>query len=187
MRKLTILVDMDDTIENLCEVWVEMLNEKHGRRVELCDIVDWDMSLFFPGLTREELYAPLFTRELYQRITPLPGARKHMEMLMDDGHKILLVTASHPATIQMKYELVIKRYFPFIDTKGIITAYEKQRIKGDVLIDDAPHNLENGDYIGVLFDSHHNKTYDAESNGFRRVKSWSEIYDYINKLCRKDD
>ena len=104
MKKLTILVDMDDTIENLCEVWVEMLNEKHGRRVELCDIVDWDISLFFPGLTKEELYAPLFTRELYRRITPMPGARKHMEMLMNDGHKVLLVTASHPATIQMKYE-----------------------------------------------------------------------------------
>lgn len=28
MSKLTILIDMDDTIENLCEAWVGYLNNK---------------------------------------------------------------------------------------------------------------------------------------------------------------
>ena len=29
MRHLTILVDMDDTIENLAEAWVDYLNARH--------------------------------------------------------------------------------------------------------------------------------------------------------------
>lgn len=27
MKRLTVLIDADDTIENLCEVWVNFLNE----------------------------------------------------------------------------------------------------------------------------------------------------------------
>lgn len=50
MKKLTILVDMDDTIENLCETWVAFLNETHGTTVHTDDIHDWDMTKAFPTI-----------------------------------------------------------------------------------------------------------------------------------------
>lgn len=40
MRHLTILVDMDDTIENLAEAWVAYLNARHQTSTNLSDITD---------------------------------------------------------------------------------------------------------------------------------------------------
>lgn len=60
MRHLTILVDMDDTIENLAEAWVAYLNARHQTSTNLSDITDWDISKAFPTLTKEQVYAPLF-------------------------------------------------------------------------------------------------------------------------------
>ena len=44
MKILTVLIDADDTIENLCEEWVKYLNEKHGTSVLLTDIKEWDIA-----------------------------------------------------------------------------------------------------------------------------------------------
>lgn len=48
MRHLTILVDMDDTIENLAEAWVAYLNARHQTSTNLSDITDWDI---FKGIS----------------------------------------------------------------------------------------------------------------------------------------
>ena len=94
MKKLTILVDMDDTIENLCETWVEFLNETHGTTVHKDDIHDWDMSKAFPTIEKQQVYDPLFNENMWKRVTPLPGAVEYLKRLIDDGHKVVIVTAS---------------------------------------------------------------------------------------------
>ena len=35
MKKLTILFDADDTVENLSDCWIAMLNERYGTSVTL--------------------------------------------------------------------------------------------------------------------------------------------------------
>lgn len=60
MKHLTILVDMDDTIESLASAWVDYLNARHGTTTKLTDITGWDISKAFPTLTNEQVYAPLF-------------------------------------------------------------------------------------------------------------------------------
>ena len=54
MRHLTILVDMDDTIENLAEAWVAYLNARHQTSTNLSDITDWDISKAFPIVRSED-------------------------------------------------------------------------------------------------------------------------------------
>ena len=51
MKKLTILVDMDDVLENLVECWVDELNKKCGSSLCEEDITDWRIAKFFPSLT----------------------------------------------------------------------------------------------------------------------------------------
>ena len=50
MKKLTILVDMDDTIEQLLKAWIAAVNSKFGTAVTYDDIKSWDVSEAFPGL-----------------------------------------------------------------------------------------------------------------------------------------
>ena len=183
MKKLTVLIDADDTIENLCEAWVKYLNEKHNTSVLLTDIKEWDMTKAFPTLSKDEVFEPLFNEELWKRVTPLPGAVENIKKLIDDGHKIVIVTSSHPYTVSLKWRYVFERYFPFISTHDVIFASQKQLIKGDVMVDDAPHNLVGGDYLKLLFDAPHNQSFDTESHLVTRVRNWDEVYFSINYIA----
>lgn len=185
-RELTILVDMDDTLENLSEIWISSLNESHGTTVCVDDIREWDMTKSFPTIEGSQVYAPLFDENMWKRVTPLPGAVEYLKRLIDDGHKVVIVTASHQDTVAMKLNNVLFRYFPYLSTKDVIVTSQKQMISGDVMIDDAPHNLEGGDYYGILVTASHNRNYDAESHGFVRADTWEEIYDIVCNYARKE-
>jgi len=183
MQKLTVLIDMDDTIENFCEIWIKFLNKTHGTNVVIDDVKEWDMSKAFPDLSKEELYAPIYETEFWRSVTPLPDSVKYVKQIIDDGHKVVIVTASHPNTISMKLENVLFKYFPFFNISDVIFTSQKQLIQGDVLIDDGPHNLENGRYFKILYDAPHNRYYDAEANGVTRANNWEEVYQIINTIA----
>lgn len=186
MRKLTILVDMDDTLENLCETWISFLNKAHGTNVGVDDIKDWDITKAFPTIEKELVFAPLLNENMWRKVEPLPGAIEYLKMLIDDGHKVVIVTASHQNTVAMKLNNVLFKYFPYLSTKDVIVASQKQLICGDIMIDDAPHNLEGGNYRGILITAPHNRTYDAESNGFVRADTWKDIYNIVCDYARKE-
>lgn len=147
MRHLTILVDMDDTIENLAEAWVAYLNARHQTSTNLSDITDWDISKAFPTLTKEQVYAPLFEDAFWSWVKPMEGASEALQKLIADGHTVLIVTTSNYQTLAAKMEQVLFHYFPFLTWNDVIITAHKQLIKGDVLVDDGIHNLEGGDYF----------------------------------------
>ena len=43
MAKLTVLIDMDDVIEDLLGAWVQALNTKFGTDVKAEDISSWEI------------------------------------------------------------------------------------------------------------------------------------------------
>lgn len=186
MNKLTILVDMDDTLENLSETWVTFLNETYGTNVHPNDVSSWDMSKNFSSLEASQIFSPLFNEKMWERVKPLPGAVDYLKRLIDDGHNVVIVTASHHDTIAMKLNNVLFKYFPYLSIKDVIVSSQKQLIRGDVMIDDAPHNLEGGNYYGILMSAPHNKGYDAEENGFVRANTWEEIYSIVCNYARKE-
>ena len=67
IKRLTILIDMDDVLENLVECWVAALNRKHGTTVKPEDITNWLIGEFFPSLTKEELFALKKEIDIYFR------------------------------------------------------------------------------------------------------------------------
>lgn len=181
MNKWTILFDADDTVENLCDCWIAMLNERYGTSVTLEDVRDWDIALAFPTLTKEQVFGVLRDDELWRRITPIPGAVEVLQKLHDEGHQLYMVTASDYRTCKTKVERLLE-LFPFLDWEHIIITSNKQMIRGDILIDDGPHNLVDGEYIKILFDRPHNRNYDDTGKGMLRLHTWEEIDTVIHKL-----
>lgn len=59
MKKLTILIDMDDTLEDLLGAWVSYLNTQYGTNVHKEDIRQWDISVAFPSLSKTQVYEPI--------------------------------------------------------------------------------------------------------------------------------
>lgn len=185
MKTFTILVDMDNVLENLDVVWVDELNKRHGLRMTPDDITEWDMSKFYPGLKRDEVFAPLHDEAVWKRVEPLPYAQEAVSGLKKDGHDVIVVTASHPDTVKYKYDW-LERYFPEIRYKDIIFCARKQQVLGNFLIDDAPHNLFGGLYTPILFCAPHNKAWEPSKPGEYhcwRAKDWHETENLIRAIA----
>ena len=179
---MRILVDMDDTIEQLLQAWLDGLNRQYGRNVAYDDIMDWDLTKAYPGLSFQEVYGVPLQPGFWKTVKPIPGAAEGLKKLMDDGHEVFIVTATPYQSVQEKMGDLLFHYFPFLKWDQLIITFRKQMIKGDVMIDDGVHNLEGGDYVKILMSAPHNLSYDAEANGMIRVRNWTEILDVIEKL-----
>lgn len=199
-KKLTILVDMDDTIEELLIHWIAYLNQEYGTDVKMDDITGWSVQDAFPDLTAEQVYRPLTEDDFWRSVTPKPDAQQYLHKLMEDGHEIYITTSSTYKTIPAKMEYVLFRYFPWISWDHVVIATKKQMIHGDVMVDDGPHNLEDGCYYKILMDAPHNRRYKPPRNGFFqekkfvpvldklrnhmiRIKNWEEAYNVITNLA----
>ena len=183
--EMVILIDIDDTIEYLCRTWCKWLNLKYGTNVKYRNITNWDLSVFFPSLSRDQVYEPLHNANFWKIVPPMLDAIKYIKMLINEGNKVYLCTSTDYRNIRPKFEYVIQKYFPYISWNQVIVAANKQMIRGDILVDDAPHNLENGKYYKILMSAPHNKNYNAEKNGMIRVNSWREIYNTIHLIKQK--
>ena len=178
---ITILIDVDDTIEDLCGAWCKQLNNKYGTNVQKEDVTDWDIHKFFPMLTREQVFEPIHRDDFWKAVEPKQDAIEYVKRLLDEGFQVYLCTSTDYRNVWAKYEYVIKPHFPYIEWSNVIIAYKKQMVKADFLIDDGIHNLEGGEYIKILMTAPHNKFYDATANGIYRVNNWKEIYKIIHK------
>ena len=184
MKKLTILCDADETIEDLLPYWLEELNNKYGFSVKKEDIKSWNVRAAYPTLTQQQVDEPVFNDELWSKITPIKDSSRYLQKLIEDGHDVYIVTAANYQSIRAKVNKLLE-LFPFFDYKKIISTWNKQLIKGDILIDDGIHNLVGGDYIKFLYDQPHNQYINEENYGITRVKSWVEIYERICEIANK--
>lgn len=185
-KRLTVLVDMDDTLENLCETWINCLNEEHGTNVQLDDVHEWEFCNLFPSISKDAVYAPLYTQKLWERVKPLPGAAEYLKRLIDDGHRVAVVTASHHETVAMKLNLVLFKYFPYLSYEDVIVASQKDLVRGDVLVDDGIHNFTGDRKLKLLMTAAHNRDID-EGYEIKRVNDWPEIYREITNFAIAND
>lgn len=185
-KDYTILIDCDDTIIDLLEPWVKELNKRFNLTVSVDDITAWDMHLFFPTLTHEELISPLIDQDFWRALKPKADAVEILPKLIKEGYSIYVCTATDYRNFGVKVGDLLLKYFPDLTERQIISCIHKQMILGDILIDDNILNLVDGQYQGFLFTAQHNKTLDSVKllqNKIHRVNNWYECYDLIHKMC----
>lgn len=182
---MTVLIDVDDVLNNLCEVWCRNLNSRYGTQVEVKDITNWEISKFFPALTKEQIFEPLNHEEFWKSVEPRHDAVEYVSKLYNEGFDIYICTATDYKSIKFKYEHLILKYFPYIRWNHVIVAYQKQMIYADVLIDDCVQNLEGGNYIKILMTMPYNKDFDAKANEMVRVYNWKDVYRIISRLRKE--
>ena len=180
---MTILVDLDDTIEQLLAALVKRANERFCRNATVDDVTDWSIVCAFPGIAKREILDFMREPDFWEEVKPVPGAAEALKHFMDEGHQVYIVTATEAEHVHGKMERVLFRYFPFLSWDQVIITGRKQMIRGDVLIDDGIHNLEGGEYRKILFTAPYNREYDAEANGVIRVSSWDEIVRIIDEMA----
>ncbi len=179
MKKLRILCDADDTIENLAVHWIAELNSKYNKNVDCENRHSWDMCASFPDLTAEQVLEPLYNDNFWDKITPVTDSELYLKKLVNDGHEVFIVTASNLETKSAKTNKLLQM-FPFLKKDNIIFTYNKQQIDGDVLVDDGVHNLLGGSYKKLLYNQPYNANVDEEKHDIMRVYSWRDVYE---KVC----
>ena len=191
---MIILVDMDDTIENLGLAWVDYLNRNYEKNVEWNNICNWDMQIAYPSLTNEQIYGALDDENLWDAVTVKEDAPYYLKKLIDEGNDVFIVTAAWYKTIPPKVEKCLIKYFPFLKWEQVIVTSSKHLIKGDILVDDNPQNFVGGDYFGILFTAPHNLNFDDTKVDLIRVDNWKSAYliiksyqDAINHVGESND
>ena len=179
---MTILVDLDDTLEQLLAALVKRANERFHRNAAVDDVTDWSIVCAFPGITKQEILDFMREADFWEDVKPVPGAAEALKHFRDEGHEVYIVTATEMEHVTDKMRDLLFRCFPFLSWDQVIITSHKQMIQGDVLIDDGIHNLEGGTYRKILFTAPYNRHYDAEANHMIRVSSWDEIIRIIDGM-----
>lgn len=184
--EITVLVDMDDTIENLCDAWVNYLNKEHNLSVSPSDIVHWDMCKAFPSLSKTQVYKPLHDPNMWKSVTPKKDAQIYLKRLIDDGYSVYLCTSTNYDVTTPKMTYILNRYFPYIDWKKLITAHDKFMVRGDIIIDDGPHNFDSSRRLCILYDTPHNQEFDdCASSNTVRAHGWEDVYNIVGRYYDK--
>lgn len=137
--KKIILVDMDDTICHLVKRCIYHHNTRWAEHpIAYENVVGWDMSkIWHPECTEKDFFG-------------VPGLYEELELFdehvveemykLHQDYDVNIVTAAWPEAVIGKW-VWLQKHMPFIPHANFCVWKKKWLIQGDLLIDDAVHNL----------------------------------------------
>jgi 5'-nucleotidase len=188
----TLLVDLDGILADLTTSpngWYDRYNAMHPDNVLTQEnVVEWDIK---NARHTKDLFKVLSEPGLFRGLSPLAGSQEGLKALY-----IYIVTAATATTYTIKEKLEwLDEHFDFMDRRHFIAAYNKSLIRGDFLIDDGPHNIEdwleaNNDGKVVTIDYPYNRDINprtalrvTRTYGYRDTHSaWEQIVRELKAL-----
>ena len=139
------------------------------------------------GVADKEQYQSLHRfavtqRDLFKTEPMIPGARKYLRKLSDEGYRIRIIT--HRLYIHYFHEVAVHQTIEWLDHHGIpyrdlCFMREKDQVGADIYIEDTPENLERlrmrGHYA-ICFANSTNRHI-----GQPRAQTWEEVYRLVKK------
>lgn len=167
---MRIAIDVDMTIVDSGNMWLEWLEEKAGRRVERGPWMPYNLATLFPEMDNEEGMGFWKSASLYDECLPMEGAVDSLEAMHRAGHKIVFVSYVMGNHFESKQNF-LKRHFPF--HSGFIATREKHLVTAaDVIVDDRVDNLVRCNKAGikaVQFDTPYTQSARAD---FPKIDKW---------------
>lgn len=184
---MTIVVDVDNVLNNLTEKALYVYNKRNGKNIQLTDITAYNFHDCLPKEDADAIVDLFQEKELWDSLSPLAGAQKGLKRLVECGHDIYLATATHPNNFVWKVEW-LKKYFPFINQAHIIRIVHKGMLKCDVMVDDSLGNLIDSSCHRIAIDYPWNQDKrKAYVYDIHKAKNLSEVVDIVNNIERKEN
>lgn len=174
----TLLIDMDSVICDLMSEWHKRYNQDYNDDLSFKRLKCWSTEKYVKPECGNQIYQYLNQPGLFECLLPYPHAIEVLERL-HKSYDILIVTSS-PTYAFTEKEKWVENYLPFIGRRNIIFSHRKDMICGDLLFDDAPHNLEAFQATGrkaVAMDYPYNQSVNVD-----RVNNWLEFEEYLTKM-----
>lgn len=183
---MRILLDLDGCVVDFLPTWLAEYRAISGDVINVTDIRTYGFDQFVAK--PELLWKALTTGDVFRKSSPIPnclGAVKHLH----EQHELRFVTYVHESVKDGHRAKLdwLAHYLPFIQERQVIFARDKFVIDGDIMIEDASHNLLDwldeatfdGERFGYLMNQPYNKTGEINNHPFcKRVDSlWDVIED----------
>lgn len=179
MKTFKIILDVDDTIADTTGYLLKIANKDYGLNLKKEDVYDWDLDIVFPDVNLREY----FDRDgFFLNLTPYEDAIYYTKKLIEEGHEIVIATAS-PINGFKDKAVFLKKHFPHIPERNLILAWRKECIYGDIMLDDGLHNITTSICdIPVIFNQPWNQNTDSN---YKRVSSWQEFYEFVQNIAEE--
>lgn len=136
-----LLIDMDSIIVDLNNQWYPEINRRFGDSLTNESVTSWDIPRLSKG--GEGVYDILREPGFYAGLQPLPGAIEGMHKLLADKRYDVYILSYAPSGQALKDKSDwLARWLPELAHRHVIFCFEKSLVDGDVLFDDAPHNMK---------------------------------------------
>lgn len=181
---MIIAVDVDGVVADMHTEWLNRYNVDYNDKLTIQDIVSWDTHLYVKPECGKNIYKYLNSQTLYNWVLPTVGAQTGVADLRRLGHRVVFATTNAKGMSDGKWEWLERRGF-LKGSEDLIVVGDKSLVRADLLIDDAPHNIDA--FIGpaILFDRPWNYTMPAGMKKFgyeyKRLATWRQIVQYIQE------
>lgn len=169
-KKKTIGIDLDTTLNNLNQVWINKYNEDYNDN--LTEFKNWNVEKSVKKECGKKIFNYLKEPKFFYNLDINQGAKDVIKYL-SEHYELYIVTAYFAESCVDKKNWV-EKHLPFFDIKNLIFCNNKGKIDLDYLIDDGPHNILDFKHKGIIYDMAYNQDLDDDSI-YARVKNWEEI------------
>lgn len=180
---MIICVDWDCVLNNLMDKVLEIYNAQSGKNIQMSELISYNFYDCLPKEDADGIVRLFKNKAMWDSLTPIQGSRDGLQKLLDEGHKLYVVTAT--ATENWPWKISwFKKHFPFFNIDNVIRMMDKSLFKCDVMIEDCYDQLiKNKLCHKVILDYpwNHDEPKDWVHSTYR-CKNWTEIVAAINKI-----
>ena len=172
----TVLVDVDSVVANLMPVWLELYNKQYDDCLLSDDITQWELHEIVKPECGTHIYDYLEDDSLYDAVLPVDGAISGVNWLRTHSYDVRFVTSGvhfGKALWLMRWGFTKgenPRYSP-----DLIICHDKFLVKGDIMIDDNPRNLNSFDGLQILF----SQPWNYVTTSYYRADNWPDVIQYL--------
>jgi 5'(3')-deoxyribonucleotidase len=174
------LVDVDEVVAALLPAWLDRYNRDFNDSVKPEAITGWDVREFIKPEAAERMYEYLDTPKLYDSVQPIEGAVEGVMILRARGHRVTFVTSAMNGHAGAKLRWLQKHGLLPAGKKveaDYIECSDKSLIRGDVLVDDRPKNIDEFKGGTILFAQPHNASYSGRE--VLRACNWDDVLRHV--------
>ena len=137
-----IIIDIDNTVINMGEVWLKWLLQHYPLAEPLLetDKMPYNLTKLFKIPEGEDAFAFWDTHDLYDNLEPSVGAVEFVNKLNLLGYEIIFVSAIHNGYHTASKKRFVDKWFSY---DSVIFTEDKWHVKADVFVDDSAKQVVN--------------------------------------------
>jgi 5'(3')-deoxyribonucleotidase len=181
-NRFTVLIDMDGVCAEIHDYWLELYNKDYDDNLSPDQVVSWDLHKYVKEDCGLKIYEYLKEPGFFLGAPVVEGCAKSLRTLKNEGLNIILVTATPNNSPTAHYEKVkwVSRNLPFLNTKNFVSTSRKDLVRGDLLLDDAVHNLDSFTGIPCAF----RRPWNLRRNYRFSIETWPQFTELALSLAK---